>query len=389
MGPQLTINLQGTERRVPNDLWRIWLLPGEPETGVVIRVPIDPEAPVRWEELDQLPELREIQYSGRDVRVLEYLAARPDLNRLAWSDHRQTLLDFSRTTLGELSLDCGPGPLEVRLPTGGTLERLSLAPAARSDALSPLRRGGRVGLEVHAPEAGAGISLTLRCQGLPDGPEAIPGLERICALSLWGVREVRLECLLAFQELEELTIFGPPGTVTGLRELARFPKLRRLRLRECYSLGVEALPPASAFPALESVEVDGVRQADAVVLAERLAGLGSLSIRGKRSDSWLRANLDNPFREWSDEHGSATGKAAMAAYRKAVTALDRAGSDAALVQAALHAFVEAFNRRSARDPFDTIQREEVSDAFDELASRVTEAVPLATAREWFDEWEDL
>ena len=91
----ITINLDGTERRVHCDLWRIWLLPGEPEPGVVIRVRIDPNAPIRWDELDRLPELVEIHYSGRDTRVQEYLAARPGITPIwarrwgCWTSRRR------------------------------------------------------------------------------------------------------------------------------------------------------------------------------------------------------------------------------------------------------------------------------------------------------------
>jgi len=376
MGPLLTLNLDGTERQVHNDLWRIWLLPGEPEPGVVIRVQIDPEAAIRWEELNRLPGLCELRYGGRDPRVQEYLAARHGITRLAWSGHGQSLLDLSASHLGEFSFDCGELPLEVRLPAAGTLRHLALAPPVDSTAL-----------RIHAPEQGAGIYLREGSQNLPEGAYALAGLERLHALSLFNVKQVRLERLLPYQELEELTIIGPPGEIVDIERLAAFPKLRRVVLRECYDLNAASLPPASAFPALESVEIDGIRQTDAAMLTQRLAGLRQLSIRGKRTDAWLRANLQNYFREWSDDYGPTVGKAAMAAYRKVTLALDGAQGDPEKIRAALQLFVAAFNRLSARDPFDTIQREQVGDAFYELAERV--AIPIATTREWFDEWEDL
>jgi hypothetical protein len=378
MGPLLTLNLDGTKRRVHSDLWRIWLLPGEPEPGVVIRVQIDPEAAIRWEELDRLPELVELQYSGRDARLPKYLAARPGITRLSWSGHRQIQLDLSRTHLAELSFDGGTEPLAVRLPLSGTLQRLAFA--AHPDPAA---------LRIHAPEAGAGIYLMQGCQDLTGAPSAVPGLERLRALSVFNVKEVRLERLLPYRELEELAIIGPPGAIAGLEVLASFPKLRHVTLRECYELDAAALPLASAFPALERVEIDGIRRTDATLFAQCLAGLPHLSIRGKRTDAWLRANLQNAFREWPDEHGSTVGKAAMAAYRQATLALDRAPADAEAIRVALQAFLAALSRVSAHYPFDTLQREQAADAFDELAARVADAVPLATARAWFDEWEEL
>lgn len=379
MGPLLTFNLDGTERRAYGDLWRVWLL-AEAEAGVPVQIQVDPQAALRWEELDRLPELIELHYQGADPRVQEYLAARPQISRFDWTGHRQSRIDLSATQLVELGVECGPGPLELHLPAGGTLRRLALAPP---DAPGALR--------IEAPDGGSGIYLMQGCQHLPEGPRALPGLERLRALSLFPVRRVRLERLLPYRELEELTLSGPPGAVEGLARLAEFPKLRRVSLRDCYELDVHALPPASAFPTLEAVEVDGIRQADAAVLSQRLAGLKTLSLRGKRTDAWLRAHLDNPFREWPEEHGASRGKAAMSAYRQAALALDRAGTagEPEAIRAGLEAFVRAFNRLSAREPFDTIQREQVMDAYDELASRVNGLVPVETTRQWFEEWEDL
>jgi hypothetical protein len=95
MGPLLTLYLDGTERRVHSDLWRVQLLPGEPKTGVVIRVQIDPEAKIRWEELDRLVELVELEYGGSDGRVQEYLSGRRNIRRFGWSRHRESLIDIS------------------------------------------------------------------------------------------------------------------------------------------------------------------------------------------------------------------------------------------------------------------------------------------------------
>jgi len=378
MGPLLTLNLDGTERQVHIDLWRIWLLPGEPEPGVVIRVQIDPEARIHWEELDRLTELVEIYYGGGDPGVQEYVASRHGISRLGWSGHRQSRIDLSGSELTEFSFDCGEQPLEVLLPTAGTLCRLAMKPPANPAVH-----------QIQAPKAGEGIYLTVNCQGLADAPYAISGLERLNSLSLFNVKQVRLERLLPYQELVELTIIGPPGAIPDLERLAGFPKLRRLVLRDCYDLNAEALPPAAAFPALEKVEIDGIRQADAASFAQRLAGIPGLSIRGKRSDAWLRANLYNPFREWPEEHSPTVGKAAMSAYRKAALGLDRRPTDPDAARAILEAFIQTLNRLSARNPFDTIQREQAFDAFDELASRVADVIPLATMREWFDEWDEL
>lgn len=375
MGPLLTLNLDGTERQVHSDLWRVWLMPGEPEAGVVIRVQIDPDSKIRWEELDKLVELVELEYGGRDSRVQDYLSRRHDIHRFGWSGHQQSQIDLSRTAIAELSLNASDGPLEVRLPSSGSLRRLSLALPADPGLLRFV-----------PPEKGARIHLMLNCSATPDGPTAIAGLEAIRALSLFNVRQLRIGELVPYQQLEELTVIGPPGGIPDLEELTLLPRLKKLFLRDCYGLNAAGMPRSSALPKLESVEIDGIRRADADLLTERL-GKRTLSIRGKRSDAWLRANLDNPFREWPEEHGVKVGKAAMAAYRKAAAALERPGELEA-VRTALHGFMTAINKLSEREPFDTIQREQVMDAFDELASQAGDILPSETAETWFEEWDD-
>jgi hypothetical protein len=278
--------------------------------------------------------------------------------------------------IAELSLSAPDGPLEVRLPSGGSLTRLALALPADPRLLRFV-----------SPEQGAGVYLMLNCAAVPDGPPAIGGLEGIRALSLFNVCQLRIAELLSYQQLEELTVIGPPGGIPDLEKLALLPRLRKLFLRDCYELNAAAMPPSSALPSLESVEIDGIRRAAADLLEERMGKGVKLSIRGKRTDAWLRANLDNPFREWPDEHGKKVGNAAMAAYRKAAAVLERS-ADLEAVRTALYDFMAAINKISEREPFDTIQREQAMDAFDELARQAGGILPSETANAWFEEWDD-
>lgn len=344
-----------------------------------IQLRVDPTAAIRWEELDRLPGLTELAYTGRDPRLPEYLARRPGIRSLSWGGHGQRCLDFSDGHLEQLSFDAS-GALEVRLPRSGSVRSLALAAPKAAEAV-----------RVVAPGDGAGIYLMIGCQDVPDGPAAIPGLEALRALSVFHVTRLELERLRPYGALEELSVAGPPGEILDIERLAQFPRLAKLMLRDCYHLGADRFPARVRLPGLRSVSVDGVRQAEGALLKERLAGLPELSLRGQRTDAWLRANLDNPFREWPDDYGDTAGRAAMAAFRTALTALEKPATraDAAAIRDVLQAFVDRFNRLSARAPFDTIQREQVADGYDELAGRVMGTVPLAEARAWFDEWDDM
>ena len=65
--PTIPLLLQGTPVETHADLWRFWLMPGEPEPGVQIRKAIDPTKPISWRELDKLLQLYEIAYRGTDA----------------------------------------------------------------------------------------------------------------------------------------------------------------------------------------------------------------------------------------------------------------------------------------------------------------------------------
>lgn len=118
------------------------------------------------------------------------------------------------------------------------------------------------------------------------------------------------------------------------------------------------------------MEIDGIRESDAAVLAGRSAGGPKLSIRGRRSDTWLKANIDNPFRHWEDEYPKKVASAASSAYRKALAAVDKlppeASPDAA--REVMETFMAAFNRVNEKHDLDTIMREEVGEVFYELGS---------------------
>jgi hypothetical protein len=227
----------------------------------------------------------------------------------------------------------------------------------------------------------------LNCGDIPEGPGALPGLERIRSFSLFNAGRISIRSLLPYNELEELRVTGPPGRVTDLDSLVLFPRLQTLTLRDCYELQAAEMPPAAAFPSLKSVMIDGIRVAGAALVAAPW---------GKRSASRYGANAPThgceptwptPLREWPDEHGARVGNAAMATYRKAAAAMERAANLEA-TREALHSFMATINRIAAKIPFDTIQREQVMDAFDELAALAGDALPSATVDTWFEEWDD-
>jgi hypothetical protein len=135
------------------------------------------------------------------------------------------------------------------------------------------------------------------------------------------------------------------------------------------------------------VEVYGTTRSAAIAMKTRYHGTQvELIIHGAKSDQWIRANLENPFRNWvdDDEHG---GAAACKAYAKALRAIE---SSPAYEHAkeVLKDLMHTLNKIEAKHGLiDTLRREEAWDAFGQLASRA--GIDEDDASDWFDDWREF
>ena len=160
---------------------------------------------------------------------------------------------------------------------------------------------------------------------------------------------------------------------------------------ECYDFDATSLPSPDAMPRLEKLELDGLRGDAAALIAKQWKGFAGLSIRGKRSPGWIRDNLGNPFFTWGDELGHAAVTQACRIYKTASTALDKLGedADANAVRAILEKFVTGFNRFNAKHDVDTMMREQICEAFLQLAQRRPALVNEEEVQPWIEEWREF
>ena len=367
MSGTLTLHLDGRARAVRRDLWRAWLGPGEPN-GSHVFVGLDPSAPVRWRELDRLSQLREIKYQGSDAGIEAYVKRRRAITRLGLTGHRRKRIDLRGSALTELLVDLSGGPLQLRVPS--TLEQVTFMGPGRAR-------------DVRVEGAAPGLSLGFAGVTSPE-VGVVCGLERAHRLGLVNVPVLSIEDLTPYRELEELSLVRV-GRVRGLAALTRFPGLRRLHCLDCYDLDCETLPALASLPSLTTIEAHGLRRRDAATLKRRLAEVNKLSLRGMRSDAWLRANLNNPFREWADEYGVKPGKGASAAWKRAVSAIQRAASRTSkrAVREALQGFIAALAKVATKHPFDTTMREDADAAYEALIEQAGPWVDVKLARKWF------
>jgi hypothetical protein len=330
--------------------------------------------PVRWSALDRLPRCTSLVWSGPDRGLVAAIAGRPIIGKLDWHDP-PAVVDLRGTILTDLTLH-GGRVRDLRLPR--SLDALTLSGIGDQPTVT-------------AADRGRWLSLT----AIVDHPQvAIPdGLDGVRDLTIVGAGVISTAALRRLSDLWTLTLRWrrSPGELTDASALGHVGALRHLRLVDAYGIDADTLPD---LPALSHLDIQGLRRSVVRPLRARYGRAGvRLIIDGVKSDTWLAANHDNPFRDWvdADERG---GRAACRAYDDAVAALDRLppGQDGPeAVQATrpiLQTLADRLNAVEARyGIIDTLRREEAADAFDHLAQRA--GVPDEVAAQWFDDWRDF
>ncbi|MEV0385996.1 hypothetical protein [Nonomuraea sp. NPDC050643] len=319
---------------------------------------------VRWAGLDALPQVTTLSWAGAERGLVRALEGRPMITALTWEDPPDEV-DVSRTGLRGLVFP-GRAPRRLALPA----------------ELMSLRLGGAAPEVVTAASAGRWITLALvGGVAAPDGLRGVRDLE----LDVTGEAVVP-----AAAGLESLRVRWA-GSYGALAGLDGFDRLHTLELSDAY--GVEAaMLPAPGGP-LRRLGISCLRSSQVRAIKQRYRGSEvAVRISGAKSDKWLAVNIDNPLRDWVDDHKRG-GAAACRAYAAAERAIEGLGVDdhpAAVADARgiLREFVERLNTIEERHGMiDTVLREEAFDAFMGLARRA--GVPHAEAGAWFDGWHDF
>jgi hypothetical protein len=321
---------------------------------------------VRWEALDRLPACTRLSWHGPDRGLIAALVGHPLISGLTWRDAPREI-DLSDTWLSQLEL-AGQLPQRLRLPA--RMRHLSL-PATP-------------GLTVDAADNGRWIRVHLETSSaefvMP------PGIEHIQALWITGNGSLTANPLTGLTELRELTLKWrrPPGELTATQNMSALRHLHRIHLIDGYGVRADQIPQ---MPGLSYVEAFGLTKSAASEIKSRYLHTGTkVIIHGAKSDQWIRANLDNPFRNWVDDDERA-GAAACKAYAKALRAVE-ASPDRQQAKETLDTLINALNKIDAKyGIIDTLRREEAWEAFSELASKAN--ISEDDASDWFDDGRDF
>ncbi|GAA1384081.1 hypothetical protein [Catellatospora chokoriensis] len=351
---------------------RVWLAGVTGQLDLTDNGPVEMPASgaVDWAALDELPRCTALTWGGPDRGLCSALADHPMISSLAWRDAPH-VVDVSETGLTHLSL--AGDVREVRLPRG--LLHLDL------DALGP-------DTTVTAVDDGHWLSLTVTDAKTLVGLPAGLGRVRDVTVIAGGVASAAVVAHLAELEMLRIRWRRPPGQLTDASVLARLNRLAVVELIDGYGLDADTLPD---LPSLTHAAFSGVRRSIVAAVKSRFRKTPvRLIVDGAKGDTWLAVNLNNPFRDWVDDHARG-GAAACKAYAVASRAVDKLTQGDRMpgeAEPVLQTLIKALNDLDHKHSLvDTLRREQAYDAFRELADRA--GVAADTADEWFDDWRDF
>ncbi|AVM49093.1 hypothetical protein [Capnocytophaga sp. oral taxon 878] len=231
-----------------------------------------------------------------------------------------------------------------------------------------------------------GELLHLGLSNFNSGYLKFKGLREVRSLSIFSDKNYSVdiaEIANTFPNLEFLKINGQNASLRNIEALAKLQHLESVWLSDLYDF--DSFVKKTEMPNLRSISLWSVPKVVADKVKKEFKGIDELDIKQARTDEWIKANLDNPLRNWDGREGTkpSVAKKTMKAYTDAYKKLSgNKNKDEAVTT--LQNFIAIFNEIDKKHHIDTLEREEIWEAFKILA----ELTPLSV-NEIEDIFEDL
>ncbi|MBN1799690.1 MAG: hypothetical protein JW822_14030 [Spirochaetales bacterium] len=343
-------------------------------------IAVSPKANVEnWQELDKLGALREIMYEGNDENVIEYLESRRLIKTLKWSGHNQNDIDIRKTHLQNFAIEINTGTCVIRL--NKDVKSLEISGS------TPLKK-----IHIDHPQEGRllRIYLDMKDQELPDF-----NLPRLTDLGFKNVSGIDIQSISSYYpRLRSLRISGVPGNIRNIHMLDKIKTLESVFLHDIFGFRGDDFPDTKQLPDLYTVYITSFPAHAKKTLQEKLKDCPNLHISKARSEDWLEANMNNPFRGWDGREGmkSSCAKTAFNAYKQACSRIMRllkTRSNDNDFKEILSDFVQSFNKIHEKQILETIEREEVGDVYALLLEKAGHTFDQKPYTGWFDQWRDF
>lgn len=165
-----------------------------------------------------------------------------------------------------------------------------------------------------------------------------------------------------------LWIMSKGGTLKNILHLKSFNKVRYLWLSNVF--GFDEFPNKNDFKDLRYLMLWSIPKDIGNKIKKEFKGMNGLEIRQLRSEEWIKANLENPLKNWDGRDGNSPTKAkkAMKAYADAYKKLSKDTPNQDEQLAILQEFLQVFQAIDKKWHLDTLEREEVYSAYKMLVA---------------------
>ena len=181
-------------------------------------------------------------------------------------------------------------------------------------------------------------------------------------------------------------INGKNASLRNIEALVKFQHLESVWLSNLYNF--DSFVKKTEMPNLSSITLWSVPKIVADKVKKEFKGIDELDIKQVHTDEWIKANLDNPLRNWDGRDGTkpSVAKKAMRAYTDAYKKLSaNKNKDEAVTT--LQNFIAIFNEIDKKHSIDTLEREEIWDAFNILGELTS--LTVKEKEEIFEDLRDL
>lgn len=322
------------------------------------------EAVRQVEELDQFPCLVRAELENIPDDLSAYLAKRPMIRKTVLNGAEGTV-DLRKTWLREASINVSK------------VQELILAPEMRL-----LHIYGKITSELHIRAEGEGASLALIAEKNKEFP-LVRGLHGLKSLFLKEIHKLDVqELVYCFPELRSLHIKGAPGFLKHIEYLPECEKLEELILEDVFGFETGAWGKMAPLKNLLVLEAESIPEAVGRYMKKQYGGkLDILKISKLRKETWIKENLDNPFRHWDGDGivPEAAYKKVLGAYKKLKKSFRQAETREDILEASI-TFVRTLNRCNSRygEFIESGERDDIFEAAGKLYHEIAEPKGIIT-----------
>lgn len=308
-------------------------------------------------------------YSGNDLGFIKWTEKRKTEN-FSWIPQKSILADLTKVNIRNLSVQSKD--LRIGLKLGKNIGNLSLL--GNIEKFDIQSNDGLNSLNIYPKVSDSNIyQLPQLC-----------ALKEITSLSI-SVNPLQqpFDCksLLQFNNLVHLSL---SGNFINFDYLKNFNKLQSLEIR--YAPNLEKLPSLKSWEHLTHFIAWNVEETKGKLLRSELRKLAKereleySSVSQLRKKIWFTTEYGIPFSAWEGKEA----KLAIKTYKTVLKKLKKAKTESDIKKILIE-FTEAFNSFS---DIETIEREDIWEAVNQLRQVPTLIIDVQKANKWFDEFRD-